>query len=215
MNALKRLPGWLLALVWLAVPAVALALVLVSLADDDDSAAPALVPVDVDVQTPALQAQRERAGVADCSRVPTGGEPVDGGLPELALPCLGGVGSVDLATVEGPALVNVWAQTCNPCREEMPVFQQLHERVDEVTVLGVDFGDLQPDLAIAFAAEAGVTYPSVADVEDALPPLLDLPALPTTYFVAADGEVVASETRAYETYAELAASVQEHLGVAA
>lgn len=214
MSALQRLPGWLLALVWLAVPAVALALVLVSLSDDDDSAAPALVPVDVDVQTPALQAQRERAGVADCSRVPTGGASADEGLPAVRLPCLGGSGSIDLAAVQGPAVVNLWAQNCEPCRKEMPVLQQLHEQTD-ITVLGVDFADLRPDLALELAGRVGVTYPSIADVDGALEAPLRLPGLPVTLFVDEAGALVATEAGLYETYAELAASVEEHLGVAA
>ena len=39
---------------------------------------------------------------------------------------------------------------------------------DGLTVLGVDYLDLQPQLALDFAGRAGVTYPSLADVDDRL-----------------------------------------------
>lgn len=217
MRRLSGLPGWLLAVVWLAVPAAAAALVVGSLrsgeGSDSDTPGAGLGATEVDVQTAALQAQRERLGVADCSGLPVGAEPVDGGLPDVTLPCLGGAGAVDLASLEGPAVLNVWAQWCGPCRREMPVFQQLHERVDGLTVLGVDFRDLQPEDAIAFAGEVGATYPSVADVDEVLRGPLRLVNLPTTLFVDADGRLVATEVREYPSYAELTAAVEEHLGV--
>ena len=45
--------------------------------------------------------------------------PVDGGLPDVTLPCLGGGRDVRLAGLRGrPMMINIWAQWCEPCRAE-------------------------------------------------------------------------------------------------
>lgn len=218
MKRLARLPGWLLAAVWLAVPAVAVALVVVSLDGGDDSplAGDVLGPAaaDVDVQTPALRQQRQAAGIDDCPL--PGAGPADPGLPSLSLPCLGGAGEVNLGDLHGPLVLNVWAQSCGPCREEMPLLQRLHASTDEVAVLGVDFQDTQPGMALALAEVSGVTYPSVADVDGALKqPPMSVGSLPWTYFVDAGGQIVAVERGAFGSYAELTVAVDEHLGIEA
>jgi cytochrome c biogenesis protein CcmG, thiol:disulfide interchange protein DsbE len=215
VRRLAGLPGWLLLAVWLAVPAVAVALVVGSLTGEPEKSAAPQVPglgaPDVDVQAPELRRQRQAAGIADCPE-PSRRPPADADLPSLTLPCLGDPGSVDLSTLSGPLVLNVWAQSCGPCREEMPLLQRLHAQADGVTVLGIDFQDLQPGLALELAEDSGITYPSVADVEGGLKVPLRITGLPTTMFVD-DGRVVAIDRGAYSSYAELSSSVSRHLGV--
>ena len=216
MRRLVGLPGWLLVALWLAVPAVAIALVVVSITGDDDEPAAGgvlgLGSADVDVQSPELQRQRVAAGVADCP-APASTPPDDPALPAMTLPCLGGDGGVDLSDLSGPLVLNLWAQSCGPCRDEMPVLQRLHSSTSAVTVLGVDFQDLQPGKALDLAEASGATYPSVADVDGDLQAPLRVTGLPTTLFVDAAGRVVATERRAFTSYAELSAAVEKHLGV--
>jgi thiol-disulfide isomerase/thioredoxin len=216
MSKLAGLPGWLLVAVWLAVPAVAIALVVFSITGDDDDPGPGSVlglgTADVDVQTPELQRQRIAAGVSDCP-APASTPPDDPALPVMTLPCLGGDDGVDLSDLSGPLVLNFWAQSCGPCRDEMPVLQRLHTSTTAVSVLGVDFQDLQPGKALDLAAASGATYPSVADVEGDLQAPLRVTALPTTLFVDAAGRVVATERRAFTSYAELTTAVERHLGV--
>lgn len=216
MKRLAALPGWVLVVVWIAVPVTAVALLVESVRSDDEPAvgrAGLLGSTGIDVQTAELRRQRVEQGIADCSGLPTARSPAADGLPALQLPCLGGRGTVDLATLRGPAVLNVWAQSCAGCREEMPLFQRLHARAAGLTVLGVDYLDFQPERAIAFAGRVGVTYPSVADVDDELGPALRLTGLPTTLFVDAQGRLVAAEARTFTSYAELVGVVEEHLGV--
>ena len=53
----------------------------------------------------------------ECPRLPAA-KPVDGGLPDLRLPCLGGGPSVNLADLRGtPMVLNVWAAWCEICKE--------------------------------------------------------------------------------------------------
>lgn len=171
--------------------------------------------VDVDVDTPELRAAKKEAGIADCP-APEGPAPsAEEPLPEVTLPCLGGGPDVNLADLRGPMVVNLWAQWCGPCREELPYYQQLHERAgDRVAVLGVDYQDTRPAWALDLLRETGVTYPSVADPAGALREPLAVRGLPAILLVDEDGEVVHQEFAVIESYDQLAGLVEEHLGVA-
>ena len=166
----------------------------------------------IDVGTAELRTQRAEADIPACpDDVRTGSGPVDGGLPELTLPCLGGGQHVELSALRGPLVVNLWASWCVPCRAELPYFDRLDEA--GVPVLGVDFEDTQPDQALALAADVGVSYPSVADVEGAVRAPLRVVGMPTTLFVDRAGRVTATLAQEFTSYEQLVAAVGEHLGV--
>jgi thiol-disulfide isomerase/thioredoxin len=170
----------------------------------------------VDVDTPALRAAKARAGIADCPTVqpPSGPAPADP-MPDLTLPCLGGGPDVALSDLRGPMVVNLWAQWCGPCREELPYYEQLHRRAgDRVAVLGVDYQDTRPDWAIDLLDTTGVTYPSLADPGAELRVPLRVRGLPGIVFVDADGRVVHQEFAVIESYDQLAGLVERYLGVA-
>ncbi len=166
----------------------------------------------VDVGTAELRAQRAEAGIPACpDDVRTGSGPVDGGLPDLTLPCLGGGQDVELSALRGPLVVNLWASWCVPCRAELPYFDRLDRA--GVPVLGLDFEDTQLDQAVALAADARVSYPSVADVEGAVRAPLRVVGMPTTLFVDRAGRVTATLAQEFTSYEQLVAAVGEHLGV--
>lgn len=178
------------------------------------AADPVATPASVDVDTPALRAQKAAAGIAACPA--SEGDPApSGGLPALTLPCLGGGRPVDLARLTGmPTLVNVWAQWCAPCRAEAPAFQQVHEAYGpRLQVIGIDWQDTQPDAALAFAEELGLTYPQLADPEGVTRAPLSILGPPTTFFVAADGTVAHVESGPVTRASELTHLVEQHLGV--
>lgn len=170
--------------------------------------------VDVDVDTPELRAIKRQAGIADCPATDPAAEPVASGLPEVTLPCLGGGRRVDLSGLRGPLVLNLWAQWCGPCREELPFYQRLHEQAGgRVTVLGVDYQDTQPGAALALAEASGVTYPSVADPAASLRVPFRVRGLPAVVLVDGQGRVVHTEYLVVRSYAQLAGLVEEHLGV--
>ena len=170
-------------------------------------------PPAIDVDTPALREDKQAAGIEDC--VPGDGDQVDGGLPVLTLPCFGGGPDVDLSTLRGPLVLNVWASWCGPCRQEMPVLQDFFEQHgDTVPVLGVDFQDPNTGLAMQQLVERGVTYPSLADAGGELQTEpLRVTALPLTALIAEDGTVATVQPRELETVAELEELVSQYLGV--
>jgi len=119
------------------------------------------------------------------------GEAVE--APELELARLSGDGTGSLADHRGEVVVlNVWASWCKPCREESPLLQRWHERMQSRngTVLGVDVLDVTAD-ARAFVSEYGLTYPMLRDSDgDALGELGVL-GYPETFVLDRAGRIVA------------------------
>ncbi|CAN5616495.1 hypothetical protein BH23ACT3_BH23ACT3_23810 [soil metagenome] len=111
------------------------------------------------------------------------------GLPELDLPRLGGTGSLALDTIDGPAVVNLWATWCAPCRREMPEFEEVHlARQGEVRFVGVNIGDREAQ-ALEFLDEVGVTFENYLDVDGALNAALQTATLPVTVVTDAGGRI--------------------------
>ncbi len=174
--------------------------------------APDVEPGSVEVGGAELRAARRDAGIPACKPAPAAdGTVADGGLPDVTLPCLGGGPGIHLAALRGPLVINLWASWCAPCRTELPHFARLHTA--GVDVLGVDFQEPRPDRAIELAADTGVAYPLVADVDGRLRAPLRITALPTTLFVDERGVVTATLTQEFSSYGELVAAVERHLGV--
>ncbi len=167
----------------------------------------------VEVDSPALRAAKQAAGVEPCPRLDDPAGTGQHGLPDLALPCLGGGRQVDLAAVPGPAVVSVWASWCGPCRKELPLFQRLHEQTEgRLTVLGVDFEDVRPDAALDLLGTTGATFWQVADPEGSLGEHYRLVGLPGLLLVDAGGSVTFLPGRVGD-FAELAGLVADHTGV--
>lgn len=168
----------------------------------------------VDVDTPALRAIKEQAGIEPCRQTSAG--PTDDGMPDITLPCLGGGGDVDVTGLRGPMVVNLWASWCGPCRKELPIYQQFHDRYgDRVAVLGIDYNDVQPEAALELARDTGVTYPLLADPGSELEGTSTFPTIPGVPWVVlidADGVVVHRQAVEVTSLAQLVDLVDEHLG---
>lgn len=89
-------------------------------------------------------------------------------------------------------LVNLWASWCVPCRTEMPalekVFQDYHQ--DGLVILAVNATDQDDEERVrSFAQELGLTFPILLDRTGEISRAYHLTALPTSYFIAADGRI--------------------------
>ncbi|RBY94038.1 TlpA family protein disulfide reductase [Blastococcus sp. TBT05-19] len=183
----------------LALAATALLALAACSSEEPDAGAAPPEPAAVETDLPPCPDQEGAAAAA--------------GTIDLAFDCLGG-GTLDLALAPGvPTVLNLWASWCGPCREELPLFQQLSESAGEqLRVLGVDSQDGRPQ-GVSFAADAGLTFPSAFDGEGELAAELGLRGLPQSVFLAADGSIAHIEAGEISSYDELRGLVAEHLGV--
>lgn len=86
-------------------------------------------------------------------------------------------------------LINFWASWCGPCRQEMPLLDQLHGKYAPLgfTVLGVNVDQDQAQ-AQAMLARIPVSFPVVFDNGSNVSKLYDVIAMPTTVIVDRNGE---------------------------
>ncbi len=168
----------------------------------------------VDVDTPELREAKAAAGIEDCPGARTAAaRPAAGELPPLTLECLGGGPDTVLSDVSGPAVVNLWASWCTPCKKELPLLGELDRAAgDRLTVLGVDYQDPDPEGALGLLDRAGATYPQLADPGGSLADQLRIRYMPGTVYVDADGRATFVNA-AFDSYDELLTLVREHTGV--
>lgn len=165
--------------------------------------------------TADLNALREEYGLPECPDTDPAADQVADGLPKTALPCLGTDQLVNLAGLpREPMVVNFWAQWCGPCREESLFLTEAAEAEEGVSFVGINYQDPQPDWAIEFAGLVGWTYPHIQDMERTLQTSLQVPGLPITLFVDADGRVVGRHLGGIASTEELRELIDEHLGAA-
>ena len=169
-------------------------------------------PADTPVRTePSADAAANPAPSADAT---AGSDPSQsGGLPDLHLGCAAGGPAVALREVHGPAVINLWASWCAPCRSELPAFQRLADRYGEqVHVVGVDTRDRTEDAA-SLATDLGLTFPTLADPDEKLRVAIRRAALPVTVFVDRAGRVRHIHDSTALDDQTLAALVRQHLDV--
>ncbi len=118
------------------------------------------------------------------------GEPAPGwSLPGLADPRR----TVTLRQFRGrPVVVNFWASWCAPCRKEMPALEQVSRMLaGRVAFAGLDTQD-QRAAGLAFARKMKVTYP-LATANAQVWSAYGVQALPTTFFLSAQGTVLGED----------------------
>jgi cytochrome c biogenesis protein CcmG/thiol:disulfide interchange protein DsbE len=165
--------------------------------------------------TADLVAMKKAAGIADCPRSDPDVAVVASGLPDVVLPCLGGGREVRLAGLRGkPMMINVWAQWCEPCRQEAPYLAEVAAtNKSELMIVGIDHGDPRPDLAIEFAQLSTWTYPQMVDPDVVLRAELQIIGPPQTFFVRPDGTIAYRHTGPFRSAAEIRDLADKHLGI--
>ncbi|OHC33899.1 MAG: peroxiredoxin [Pseudomonadales bacterium RIFCSPLOWO2_12_59_9] len=88
-------------------------------------------------------------------------------------------------------LINYWAQWCGPCRGEIAELNKLAQQssAQSVTVLGVNFDQLQGAELSKASAELGINYRVLAQDPAARWQLPRSEVLPVTYIIDAQGQL--------------------------
>ena len=117
-----------------------------------------------------------------------------------------------IAALHGyPAVVNVWASWCGPCRFEFPTLQKLSAAYGKrVAFLGVDSQDSDA-AAKTFLEEAPVPYPSYTDPDQEIGGELGATrGLPDTAYYDRQGNLVYLKQGPYTDHAELREDIERY-----
>lgn len=111
-------------------------------------------------------------------------------LPGLVADGMGvpGIAADDVASGK-PAIVNIWASWCAPCRAEHPVLMALAQR-DDVSILGINYKDSDEN-ALRFLGTLGNPFDAVG-VDQSGRAVIDwgFYGVPETFLVNGTGQVI-------------------------
>ena len=110
--------------------------------------------------------------------------------PDFALPSRDG-GEVRLSELKGQVvMINFWATWCGPCRQEMPLLQQIHAKYEPLgfTMLGVN---VEPDSVAAQNWLKGmpVSFPILFDRKSEVNSSFGVEAMPSSVLIDREGRV--------------------------
>lgn len=148
-------------------------------------------PDNLSAQTPAETEDQTPQG----SDAPAETEPSKVEAPDFTVENANGE-EVKLSDYVGkPIVLNFWASWCSPCKSEMPEFNEAWEELDgEVQFLMVNMTDGSRetvDTAKEYVEGQGFSFPVFFDTGSEAAMAYSAYSLPTTYFIDAEGYVVA------------------------
>jgi len=114
--------------------------------------------------------------------------------PAFALPVLGSEppATLDLDALRGqPVVLSFWVTWCSHCRTQTPLLVDAHARYGaEVHFVGVNVRETA-SVALPYVTGQGILYPVGMDAEGRTAQQYQVSGFPTTYFLDAEGRVVA------------------------
>jgi peroxiredoxin len=110
--------------------------------------------------------------------------------PDFSLPTRDG-GNLSLKDLKGQVvMINFWATWCGPCRQEMPLLQQIQAKYEPLgfTLVGIN---VEPDSAAAKAwlAKVPVSFPIAFDRQNTVAESFGVIGMPSTVFIDRSGNV--------------------------
>ena len=114
-----------------------------------------------------------------------------GPAPAFSLSARGGK-TIDLAQFKGQVvMINFWASWCGPCRQEMPILEDIYKKYKPMgfTLVGVN---VEPDAKGAEAwlsKQKPVSFPIAFDTDSKVSKMYNVAGMPSTVFVDRKGNV--------------------------
>ena len=113
-----------------------------------------------------------------------------GAAPDFTLKSLKG-SNLKLSEFRGDVvMINFWASWCGPCRQEMPILNDLYLKYRDMgfTLLGVNVEE-NSSKAANMIRELKVVFPVLFDTENTVSKLYKVEAMPSTIIVDRDGNM--------------------------
>lgn len=104
---------------------------------------------------------------------------------------------VSLASLKGkPVFLNFWATWCPPCVGEMPDIQRAYAKYgDKIHFVIVNIDGTKPDVT-SFMENHAFSFPVVLDTNGSAASAYAVQAIPTSYIIDADGNIIDSHVGA-------------------
>ncbi|MBW1876570.1 MAG: TlpA family protein disulfide reductase, partial [Deltaproteobacteria bacterium] len=107
--------------------------------------------------------------------------------------CAGHGRSVDCQRARSrrcPAHIDFWASWCGPCKQEMPVLEELHQKYAKqgLVIIGVNI-DNNPKKMNNFLRGAPATFRIVHDRKLVIAVKYAPKTMPSSYFIGRDGKI--------------------------
>ena len=152
-------------------------------------------PDNLSAQTPQTTQTTGETEAPQDSAAPEETEPPKVEAPDFTVENADGE-EVKLSDYVGkPIVLNFWASWCSPCKSEMPEFNAAWEELEgEVQFLMVNMTDGSRetmDTAKEYVEGEGFTFPVLFDTNSEAAIAYGAYSLPTTYFIDAEGYLVA------------------------
>tara|TARA_B110000014_G_C19906323_1_gene468944 strand:- start:176 stop:739 length:564 start_codon:yes stop_codon:yes gene_type:complete len=88
---------------------------------------------------------------------------------------------------QSPTIITFWASWCPPCREELPILDDIHKRNKNIRILGVNM-DANIDDAKKFVNQFNISFNSVIDKEF-ITISYGVSKIPETFFIDKHGNI--------------------------